>query len=187
MSSKFSNIKSAREIFDSWSLSNEKATNETGIVEQLLQNLSIKYSTLQSAGKDDPPDCLLVIDGAIVGVEVVNLIHFKARKLSAKSRQKGSTEFYAIWTKDSFQKHLEKLVGEKDQKIQTGISNNSAAASCKKFWLVISTAEMTLYSAAVVEFVANWKVRSDVFECIYLILSYEPGRQDSGYVHFRLN
>ncbi len=186
-SDKLPGIKASQNIFDSWSLSTEKGRNELGVVEQLLNDLNIECSTLVGIGHKDPPDCVLAIDEAKVGVEVVNLIDIEARKLSAKSRREGGTEFYAQWTKDKFQKHLEKLVAEKDQKIRTGIKTKSAAALCEKFWLVISTDEMTLSSAAVSEFVAEWKIISDVFEAVYLILSYEPGRDDSGYVHFQLN
>jgi hypothetical protein len=187
MSDELLGIKKPIKIFDSWSLSIEKSQNELAVVERLLQDLNIEYRDLIGTASQDPPDCVVVIDGKALGIEVLNLIDFNARKLSAKARKFDSAEFYAQWTKDSFQKHIEELVFEKHQKIKTGFANRSAATSCEKFWLVISTDEMTLYSAVVSEFVADWKLSSDVFDCVYLILSYEPGREDSGYVHFRLN
>ena len=54
-------MKEPHKIHDSFALSEEKAINELAIVEQVIHNLKIGTTTLQSVGiGDDPPDCTLM-------------------------------------------------------------------------------------------------------------------------------
>jgi hypothetical protein len=113
------NIKDPAKIFDFWSISKKKSISELGVVQSLLENLAIDQRSLKSTGKGkDPPDCVLIVDSLLVGVEVVALIDHNARELSARSRREKKLEYYAEWSKESFRAEIEKSIAPESSKNQ---------------------------------------------------------------------
>jgi hypothetical protein len=188
-------MKKLHNIFDSFALSAEKAINEFAVVEQVLENLKVDPATLQSVvEKKDPPDCTLNLNDVVIGIEVVSLVDEVARKLNDcirkkepdKSKLDWTKEYYADWTKETFQAKLAELVADKEVKITKGKIEEKGASKCDSFWLVISVDEQTLPSNVVRAHLETWQIISEVFDRIYILLSYEPGRDDSGYPLFAL-
>jgi hypothetical protein len=186
MAKSFDGIKGPDKIFDSWSLAENKAINELGVVETLLKSLSVDIKSLVSTGANDPPDCMLDLDGVKVGIEVVAVMDQEARQMSAAARRDNRDEFTAIWNQQSFRAYLMKTIKIKEEKIVNGKKSKKAANSCGEFWLILHTDEFYLYSVNVSEFIAEWVLPSEVFERVFLVLSYEPGRDDAGYPVFAL-
>jgi hypothetical protein len=188
-------MKAIHKIFDSFSLSNDKAINEVGVVEIVLECLKIDPSTLKSAGDQDPPDCIMLWDSSTLGIEVVALVDDDARKLNAYIRKKQSNkenldwtkEYYADWSQVNFRTKLHEIVDIKEGKISRAKLDGKAAADCSSLWLVIHADEAFLTSVTVREYLETWKLSSKVFARVYLLLSYEPGRDDTGYPLFLLN
>ena len=186
LANSFDGIKCPDKIFDSWSLAKSKAINERGVVETLLESLSISSKSLISTGTNDPPDCMLHLDGVKIGIEVVAVMDHEARQKSAAARRESNVEFTAIWSEESLHTHLTEKTKTKEIKIINGKKSKKAAESCGEFWLVFHTDELYLSSVNVSEFITGWNLTSAVFEKVFLVLSYEPGRGDMGYPVFAL-
>jgi hypothetical protein len=58
-----------------------------------------------AARKDDPPDCEALVDGQRCGIEVTELVHERALRLSAK----GGNERHFAWDRDDFAQELADL------------------------------------------------------------------------------
>lgn len=182
-------MKEPHKIHDSFALSAKKEINEFAVVEEVLQNLKIDASTLQSIGVGDPPDCTLKLNDALVGIAVVSLIDESTRSLNAQFRTKQpdkknldwTKEYYADWTKETFQTKLAELITGKEKKIAIAKIEGKVACKCHSFWLVISADELILTSNVVEAHLKTSQIMSEVFDRIYILFSYEPGRNDSGY------
>jgi hypothetical protein len=196
MKEDWSFLKETKDIHDSWNLAKDKSSNELSVVEQLLSHLSIDAFRLVSTGVNDPPDCILQVNDVSIGIEVVGLISQPAREENAKIRKNlildggepnWTKEVHYEWTKKDFQDEIERIVKEKEVKIGKSKSDSKAASDCTKFWLIVHTDEFGLNSIVVEEYLDGCHLNSLVFEKVYLILPYEPGRVDHRYSIYLLN
>ena len=107
--------------------------------------------------------------------------------MSAAAQRENNVEFTAIWSQQSLRTHLMETTKIKETKIINGKkSKKKRPKSCGEFWLVLHTDELYLSSVNVSEFITDWNLSSEVFEKVFLVLSYEPGRGDMGYPVFAL-
>jgi hypothetical protein len=153
----------------------------------LLSILEIDITGLESSGTNDPPDCTFYAEGKKFGVEVVALMDERARRLNAKARRQHRPEYYADWTAQTFKTAICDIVANKDKKIEQGKLEGKGAAKCDLLWLAIHADETALYSSNVESFLQGFILYSDIFEKIYLVLSYEPGTPKGRYPYFVLN
>ena len=156
----------------------EKSIKEKGIVESLLESLSMDGTTMYQnlrASENDPPDVLAeTMGGVLVAFEVRELVDQPAIELNERGEQ-----VYRDWTNSEVIQEIQKIIDEKDTK-------NYIGGPYEKWILVIPTDEPVL---------THWQLKPllDAHEFketrqlneAYLLFSYDPAIKGYPYIQLR--
>jgi len=122
---------------------------------------------------EDPPDCIMSLDGEDVAVEITELVDSGAIKEQVKYKvaYPDGTE----WNQDNLAEKLNGLLEKKDNP-----SNRDALRQkYLKYWLLIHTDEPELMHPEFEQlFDANKLVKTSLIDRAYIVFSYDPRVQD---------
>jgi len=155
----------------------EKSIKEKGIVESLLESLSMDGSAMYQnlrASENDPPDVLAeTVSGALVGFEVRELVDQSAIELNERGRQ-----VYRDWTNSEVIQEIQKIIDEKDNK-------NYIGGPYEKLILVIPTDEPVLTHRQLKPLLETHEFKETIqLNEAYLLFSYDA--KIKGYPNIQL-
>jgi hypothetical protein len=139
-----------------------KPEMEVGAAREVLTCAGVSFSDLRAREKD-PPDCEAVIDEALAGIEVTELVHQRALKATIKGNPK-----IFMWERDDLLRSLQQIISRKDRAPESGAENYA------NYILVIVTDEFALGQADVARFLEGAVFRAMHITDAFLGLSYDP-------------
>ena len=103
----------------------DKPIGERNAVREAFAGIGLEPTGLQSLGDgQDPPDCEVIVDGRLCGVEVTELVHARTMKRSIKAQKMRKAvgipapheaEVYFAWERNDLVEALRALFDRKDQ------------------------------------------------------------------------
>lgn len=130
-----------------------------------LNGLGLEYTNLSHRGRDDPPDCEAVIEGARWGIELVEFLDEQTLTVRVGSEQRPHHE----WTQDEFLEELGGLITDKDN------PSKLKGGPYGRYLLVVRTEEMHLTKACLEQFLVGAEFSCSMITDACVALGYHPG------------
>lgn len=136
--------------------------------ERVLTESGFSFSALKHRGENnDPPDCEVVIDGILCGVEVTEFAHAKKLQKSIKAIRSGNGFVsHHEWKRDEFIKELQRRIEEKDNPAEL------KGGPYARYFLIIWTGEMHLDKETLIGFLDGVSFRCSLITDAIIGLDY---------------
>ena len=158
---------------------------------------------------NDPPDCLAIMGGIMIGVEVTQLtIDESERKKYVQAKGNSTINTLGVrglnqdseieekamqkliehpvpnmveWPQDKFNDKLTEIVQSKDEKIENKY-NRGELISLDKYFLLIVTDEQNLWEERLNEYLNKIKLsKPKFFDAVYVMMGYVPTDDNNGH------
>jgi len=162
----------------------DKPVGERNAVREAFAGIGLEPIGLRSlpAG-EDPPDCEVLVDGRLCGVEVTELVHESTMRRSLKAlkiRKAGGSpqlhraEAHFVWDQNSLINSIQARINRKDQ------PDRVSAARYDRYFLVIVTDEFYLDRNTVATFLRGAVFEASLITDVLFTLSYHPSPGGGG-------
>jgi predicted nucleotidyltransferase len=142
----------------------DKSVGEPGAANEILKSAGFAIERLVGC-KSDPPDCEATIGNRHAGIEVTELVHFKALKRSLKIGK----PIWFPWDQVTFAAALQCIIDRKETAVPRW-----QGGPYDRWMLVVHTDEPHLSQSVVGRFLEGKRFRARFFSDVVLGLSYDP-------------